>query len=540
MGSHPDDHSWRDTLTAPDPGGFVDLMPYGVVLADPDAAAVWANRAWTEVTGQTQGRWRGRGWLDVCEVSEREVRRNEIAASARIGAVYNVDWAVSANGKGRRRINVRSVPQLDRGELVRIVVSAADVTDERARWDRLVDQATHDALTGLYNRRQFLEFLGHALGRRQRTSNGAAAVLFVDVDDLKAVNDKFGHAAGDQLLLDVAARIKEGVRPSDIVARYGGDEFTILCEDLAQARDADAIAERVREAVRGGPPGNLSISVGIAVVEEPEADPKSVVARADRAMYDTRRSRGRGLPGETTRTSARHDRRLEDDDHEGFRLIARTAHELRTPLTTIAGFAVTLRERRNRMEAVDVDSALAAIERQARQLAVMMDQLLERGRLRRDRPLLVAVDLADVVTDALEAAPPPDSVRLTLTADPSGSPLTVTAERSRLTCVLVNLLTNAFRHGGPNVSVDAHKGSAVVTVAVEDDGPGLPSGLEDAVFAPFVRVGTSPTSSRGSGLGLALARETAEYFGGHLTHEHVRPHGARFVLTLPAADPFRS
>lgn len=354
------------------------------------------------------------------------------------------------------------------------------------------------------------------------------------------MNDKFGHAAGDQLLRDVAARIKAALRPSDIVARYGGDEFTILCEDLGEARDADAIADRIRQAVRGDPPGKLSISVGIAVVDEPESDPKGVVARADRAMYHTRRSSGHGLPGETTKTAARRDRRLKDDEYEGFMLIARTAHELRTPLTTIAGFAVTLRERRNRMEAVDVDSALAAIERQARQLAVMMDQLLERGRLRRDRPLLVAVDLADVVADALEAAPPPEDVRLTLTADPSGSPLTVTAERSRLTCVLVNLLTNAFRHGGHNVSVDARKGSAAVTVAVEDDGPGLPSGLEDAVFAPFVRLGTSPASSGGSGLGLALARETAEYFGGHLIHEHVQPHGARFVLTLPAAEPSRS
>lgn len=185
MGSRPQHYSCRDALTVPDGGGFVDLMPYGVVLADRDAAAVWANRAWTQLAGQTQGEWRGRGWLDVCEVSEREVRRNEIVASARIGAIYNVDWAVSANGNSPRRINVRAVPELDGGELVRIVVSAADVTDERACWDRLLDQATHDALTGLYNRAQFLEFLGHALDRRQRTRNGAAAVLFVDVDDLK-------------------------------------------------------------------------------------------------------------------------------------------------------------------------------------------------------------------------------------------------------------------------------------------------------------------------------------------------------------------
>jgi diguanylate cyclase (GGDEF)-like protein len=482
VGSQPHSHSFHDTLAAPDRDRLTDLIPYGVVLADPDAAAIWANRPWRELSGQVQGEWRGHGWLDVCERPKREVTRNELVSTVRTGANYHVDWDISANGQGRRRVNVRATPDLDRGKLVRIVVSVADVTEERARWDRLLEQATHDALTGLYNRAQFLEFLGHALDRRQRARDGVAAVLYVDVDDLKAVNDKFGHAAGDQLLRDVAGRIKAGVRPSDVVARYGGDEFTILCEDLGQAWEAEAVADRIREAVRGHPPGNLSVSVGIAIVEDPEAEAQSYVARADKAMYETRRANAHGLPVKTSRTSTQGNGGSKDDWYETFGILG--LH---------------------------------------------------------DRPPLATVDLEGVVADALQAASPPADVVLTLRADPSGSPLTVTAERSRLTCVLVNLLTSAYWHGGPNITVETRKGSAAVTVAVEGDDPGLSSRPEEALLAPSVR-GGAPSQPRASGLGLglALARETVEYFGGHLTHEHVLPHGARFALTLPAADPSRS
>ena len=538
MESEPHSHQHHDVLTEPDRRTFLDLMPYGVVLAEPDGAAIWVNCTWTQLTDQTEDDWQGHGWLDVCDIPDREARRNEIVAAARSGATYKVDWVVSADGHARRTISVHAVPELDRDQLVQIVVTAADVTDDRARSAHLLDQATHDSMTGLYNRAQFLEFLGHALDRRQRVRAGVAAVLFVDVDDLKAVNDEFGHAAGDQLLRDVAAHIKAGVRPSDIVARYGGDEFTILCEDLVEAGEADAIADRIRGAVHGDPPGNVSISIGIAIADDPDTEPQSIVAEADEAMYNTKRSNGDSFPDRKPKTSIRRNDRLMEESHDGFGLIALAAHELRTPLTTIAGFATTLRERRNSMEAADVDSALAIVERQAHQVCLMIDQLLERGRFRQDRPPLTAVDLAAVIADAIEAAPPPGHVSLTLTGDPPASPLIVTAERSRVTRVVVNLLTNAYRYGGPNIIINSHNGAATVTVAVEDDGPGVASGLGEAIFAPFVRGAVDVASPpRGSGLGLALAREIAESFGGHLTHERVRPHGACFLLKLPAADP---
>jgi diguanylate cyclase (GGDEF)-like protein len=107
-------------------------------------------------------------------------------------------------------------------------------------------QALHDALTGLPNRALFHDRLGQALRRAQRSGSGVA-VLFVDLDRFKLINDSFGHAAGDRLLIDVAARLREVLRPADTIARFGGDELTILCEDLDGEAGARAIAQRIAD-----------------------------------------------------------------------------------------------------------------------------------------------------------------------------------------------------------------------------------------------------------------------------------------------------
>jgi diguanylate cyclase (GGDEF)-like protein len=160
----------------------------------------------------------------------------------------------------------------------------------------LAHAATHDPLTGLPNRSLLLDRLAIALGRAERLP-GAACVLLFDLDRFKVVNDSLGHAAGDQLLVEVADRLRQIVRPGDTVARLGGDEFIMVCEDLNGEIDAIGIADRVAEVLRGtfvldDAEVTVSASVGIAVASGPGSNPASLVRDADAAMYRAK-ERGR-------------------------------------------------------------------------------------------------------------------------------------------------------------------------------------------------------------------------------------------------------
>ncbi|WP_421121086.1 putative bifunctional diguanylate cyclase/phosphodiesterase [Aquihabitans daechungensis] len=173
-----------------------------------------------------------------------------------------------------------------------VTVAVERSIDER----RLAHQATHDPLTGVGNRAALLDRLTLALARAKR-SGRAVAVLFCDLDGFKAVNDQYGHDRGDRLLVEVAERIGRAVRPSDTVCRTGGDEFVIVCEDLADADQAHTIAERVRTAIEAEPVDvgetrlPVTVSVGVAVADLPADDPDRLLRSADLAMYARKQRR---------------------------------------------------------------------------------------------------------------------------------------------------------------------------------------------------------------------------------------------------------
>jgi diguanylate cyclase (GGDEF)-like protein/PAS domain S-box-containing protein len=177
-----------------------------------------------------------------------------------------------------------------------IVFTAHDVTERNALELQLTHQAFHDGLTNLANRALFVDRLNHALERTQRNET-TAAVLFVDLDDFKTVNDSLGHAAGDELLELVARRLREAVRPTDTPARFGGDEFAVLVEDLTSKPDAIEIANRLLDRIAGqielqGTNIVASASIGIAFAE-PGQTPGDLLRNADAAMY-TAKSGGKG------------------------------------------------------------------------------------------------------------------------------------------------------------------------------------------------------------------------------------------------------
>lgn len=186
---------------------------------------------------------------------------------------------------GEQRLNaVRD----ETGRVIAVEGIVRDVSERRKAQDDLEHLALHDALTELPNRAWFMDQLNRSLARTKR-SEATLALLFVDLDGFKDVNDRFGHDAGDQLLFSVSGRLRKVVRPSDVLARLGGDEFTILCEDMAGPEQASSIATRVLEAfVRPFriAPAEVSMSASIGVAVSTGSDTAATLLQAaDSAMY---------------------------------------------------------------------------------------------------------------------------------------------------------------------------------------------------------------------------------------------------------------
>ena len=195
--------------------------------------------------------------------------------------------------KDGRALEMSSRPQTVDGAIVGRVWSFRDVTDRIRLEDELEYRAFHDSLTGLANKALFQDRLEHALARNGLT-NSHLAVLFIDLDDFKTVNDSLGHGEGDQLLKRVAAQLSTCLRPLDTAARLGGDEFAVLIEDVASRDDiahlAGRILESLRQAVPAGTRSSASAgSIGIAF-DEPGITSEQLLRNADIAMYKAKES----------------------------------------------------------------------------------------------------------------------------------------------------------------------------------------------------------------------------------------------------------
>ena len=203
------------------------------------------------------------------------------------------EYAVTRSDGSVLDVSITASPVLRDGDVVGAVLALRDSTERKALERRLMHQAFHDQLTGLPNRALFLDRLEHARARGAAT---AQAVLFVDLDRFKVINDSLGHRAGDDVLCTVASRLVAAVHPGDTVARFGGDEFTVLIEELADRDAAASTAARILDALAlpisaGDRDVVLSASIGIAIAE-PGAPECDLLAAADIAMYEAKSSGG--------------------------------------------------------------------------------------------------------------------------------------------------------------------------------------------------------------------------------------------------------
>ncbi|HLO76261.1 MAG TPA: diguanylate cyclase [Magnetospirillum sp.] len=219
----------------------------------------------------------------------RRVREGEIACTAGTRLYdqrYRVVWR---DGTVRWLSETGDIIVDDDGLPVRMIGTVRDVTEEKAREQRMQHLAFHDELTGLHNRAYFNIRMEDALARARRQS-GLMALAFIDLDRFKPINDLHGHAAGDAVLVALAQRLQQTVRATDCVARLGGDEFVVVLEHLSTPDEATALASKLLNAVRApfaldGLTLNLDASVGIALYPVHADNAVSLIEQADRAMY---------------------------------------------------------------------------------------------------------------------------------------------------------------------------------------------------------------------------------------------------------------
>jgi diguanylate cyclase (GGDEF)-like protein/PAS domain S-box-containing protein len=269
-----------------------DFAAIGMALVLPSGRCQRVNRSLCEILGYTDRELLATDFQDFVHPDERIAARTkwEQMLSGKIPGYQIETRCIHSDGHAVWVLWSVSQATVEDSESAHFIFQVQNITDRKAAEERLLHDAFHDALTGLPNRALMIDHLKLAIARNKRKSDLTFAVLFLELDRFKVVNDSLGHMIGDQLLIGIARRLEGCVRPGDTVARVGGDEFTILLEDLTDVREAVSVAERIQEDLKL--PFNLSgrdvfttVSVGIAPGSVSYNHPDEILRDADTAMY---------------------------------------------------------------------------------------------------------------------------------------------------------------------------------------------------------------------------------------------------------------
>ncbi len=264
--------------------------PIGMALTALDGKLFRVNRALVEIVGRPEQELLHLPLIELVHPADREPAQESFGRLL-AGEVPNFrleQRLVHHDGHPVWIALSASLVRDGRGAPLHTVSQIEDITDRKVSGERLARQAIHDPLTGLPNRLLFVQRLARALGRGPQNSP-RCAVFFVDLDRFKLVNDSLGHSAGDRLLVSIADRLRTALRPDDLVARFGGDEFVVLCEGVPDEQTATIVADRLALAVSRPvalTEGEVFVtaSIGIAL-SAPGDTPETLLRNADTAMY---------------------------------------------------------------------------------------------------------------------------------------------------------------------------------------------------------------------------------------------------------------
>lgn len=435
-------------------------------------------------------------------------------------------------------------------------------------WKDVSRSAELDALTELPKRRVLLDRLTQAIAVAAREGR-QLALLFIDLNNFKTINDTLGHAVGDQVLQQAARRMSAVIRDADTLSRYGGDEFLILLTDIEQASDAGRVAHKVVTALAmpcriGDHILRLSASIGICLYPGDGDTPEQLIDRADSAMYRAKRL-GSGscafhnddvgeavvnLPAalislihpvnDFDAAVAVHERRVgelreanqalllaaldarelqsaaEHAQQRQREFLALVAHELRNPMAPLVVAASLLRG----SDANELERMRHIIDQQVAHMDRMVGDLLDLSRSSTGKLRLEvrATELRRIIDEAIDASRPAMDIRLQhIDVHLPPQPVTMQADPLRLTQILVNLLDNASKYtpngGEIRLSVWVEDGHVVIEVA--DNGIGISADALARVFEPFAQdLHATAFNAEGLGLGLSVVKQLVEAHGG--------------------------
>ncbi|MEM8705164.1 MAG: EAL domain-containing protein [Actinomycetota bacterium] len=278
--------------------GLVQNSSDVIAVLDEDGVFTYASPAATKLTGHSPAALRGRNFLELLPSDDTDsLERVRKALRAKPPGVRNLELTIQRPDLMRRTAEVTITDLRDDPSVSGLVLNVRDVTDRKRLEEDLRHQVLHDDLTGLGSRVQFSNQLQAALAAPRRNGSMVAA-LFIDVDDFKTINDSLGHAAGDQVLVDISGRLRSKLRLHDNAARFGGDEFAVLLTDVYGESDVTLVADRIVEELSQpvllmGQEVRLGVSVGIAFDEDGSKTPEDLLRAADVAMYEAK-SLGKG------------------------------------------------------------------------------------------------------------------------------------------------------------------------------------------------------------------------------------------------------
>jgi diguanylate cyclase (GGDEF)-like protein len=495
----------------------------------------------------------------------------------------------------RREMDGTNVAQLrDANEqLVLSALQAGAIADTAINdLSKLTRTSQRDPLTDTPNRALMLDRFEGAIASARRHAT-RAALLFVDLDHFKGINDSLGHAVGDEVIKLAARRLKAAVRASDTVSRHGGDEFLVLLAEVADEPSAARVAMKIltvldTTSIVGGHVVRLSASVGIAVYPEDGDDPETLIGRADAAMYDAKKcGRGRFALHSTRRSGggtlqstdstpqsapaggdldlAGHEpglrylrevneqliisalavrepgRQTQKAQHRQMELVAAIAREMRNPLDSMR--TVTDLIERSRTGEPLSEQVQVTIKSQVASMSRLVEELIDAAHIGGCVfPLERSTfDIAQAIGSAVQACRPTMEAKLQhfeMRLPPSE--VRVNGDSVRLTQVFSNLLDNASKYSGTDgaIALRLTVSDEAVTVTVRDSGIGItPEALPSIFDWSVEEMRALPPRNGRLGVRLAIARHLVEAHGGTLVGRSAGSDcGSEFVVTLPLED----